>query len=166
MAYIGNIGNLLNSIYVRDKLPNTKLKNLRKQKQCRKKNIREIFTPILSNEDILYNKLLKIRVIYKEEIRIHGEQTEIKEGFVYVIINKSYPGWVKIGMAFDYEKRLSIYNQYDPEMKFKIEGIRWTPDRRSLEKKILENVSQTASKQRGEWFRIEKDTALDILYAE
>lgn len=121
---------------------------------------------IISNEDIIHNKLLKIREIYNDEIKIHGEQTEIKEGFVYIISNIAYPDWIKVGMAFDYEKRLNVYNQYDPESKFKIIGIRWTDNRRILENKILEDMSQVALKQRGEWFRIEKETALDILYAE
>lgn len=121
---------------------------------------------ILTNEEIIFNKLLKIREEYKDEIRIHGAQTEIKEGFVYIITNVAYPDWVKVGMAFDYEKRLNVYNQYDPETNFKIAGIRWTDDRRNLEKKILENTSQVASKQQGEWFKIKESLALDILYAE
>ena len=102
MTYKGNIGTLLESIYVRNKIPAKQkavreARKLRKQKLAKKKLTKEqvpvikvvekIIVPIVSNEDILYNKLLQIRTVYKDEIKVHGEQTAINEGFVYIITN-------------------------------------------------------------------------------
>ena len=119
----------------------------------------------LTIEDRLYRKLLENRDRYNDEIRIHGEQTLIKEGFVYIIENCSYSGWVKVGMAFDYEKRLSVYNQYDPEKRYSVVGLRWTPDRRVMEARILDEMSKHATKQNGEWFMIDTDYSLKIFYS-
>lgn len=179
MTYKGNIGTLLDSIYVRNKIP-TKQKEvhearkLRKQKLAKKnlseqqvpviKVVEKIVVPVVSNEDILYNKLLQIRTIYKDEIKVHGEQTVISEGFVYIITNNAWPGWIKAGMAFDYEKRLVVYNQCDPLKSYKIEGLRWTSDRRLSENVILKELQVSAVSSRGEWFKIDTDIALDIFY--
>lgn len=120
---------------------------------------------LISNEEMLHRKLLDIRKNYGDEIRKHGEQTSIKEGFVYLIENASYQGWVKVGMAFDYEKRLRVYNQYDPEQRFAITGLRWVADRRAEESKILLQMEKVASKKSGEWFRIDSDLSLNVFYS-
>ena len=94
MAYIGNIGSLLKSVYVRDKLPK---KTLPKKKDVKlNKNISKFtyINPItyIKPEPTINDKLLEIRSKYKEEIRVHGEQTLINEGFVYLISNDAFPG--------------------------------------------------------------------------
>jgi|AntAceMinimDraft_11_1070367.scaffolds.fasta_scaffold34773_1 hypothetical protein len=121
-------------------------------------------TPIVTNEEILHRRLLEIRERYDEEIRSHGEQTSIKEGFVYIIVNPSFPGWLKLGMAFDYEKRLATYNQCDPEMKYSIIALRWTDDRRILETALLKNLADICSNRRGEWFKFDSDLFINAFY--
>ena len=119
---------------------------------------------IVSNEEILYNKLISLRESHRDEIKLHGEQTALKEGFVYIITNNIWPDWVKAGMAFDYERRLDVYNQSDPLKSFKIEGLMWTKDRRKLERILLGNLSVKAESQNGEWFHINKNLALETFY--
>ncbi len=120
---------------------------------------------VSTTEDILYRKLLENRERHKDELRLHGEQTLIKVGFVYVIENTSFSGWVKVGMAFDYEKRLSVYNQYDPEKRYAIAGLRWTADRRVMESQIINEMGKHATKQSGEWFKIDIVNSLNIFYS-
>ncbi len=108
--------------------------------------------------------MLQIRTIYKDEIKIHGEQTSINEGFVYIITNEAWPGWIKAGMSIDYEKRLMVYNQCDPLKSYKIEGLRWSDNRRLSESKLLNILEIHAESSNGEWFKIDKDNALDAFY--
>jgi len=130
-----------------------------------KEKVRPVTKPMVTNEEILYRKLLDNRQKYKDEIRVHGEQTLIKEGFVYLIENESFPGWVKVGMAFDYEKRLSVYNQYDPEKRYAIVGLRWVTDRRKMESFIIDKMNLSTLKRVGEWFKIDVTTSLNIFYS-
>lgn len=172
----GKIENPKKNIRLKRKTANEKaeekLENLRARKLEFLKEFEDLIKPVVNidkiksaNEDILRRKLLENRERYKDEIRLHGEQTSIKEGFVYVIENCSYPGWVKVGMAFDYEKRLSVYNQYDPERRYAIKGLRWTPDRRSMETRILTEMGKHADKRSGEWFNIDIQDSLNIFYS-
>jgi len=63
----------------------------------------------------------------------------IKEGYVYIISNPAWLGWVKIGMAIDAE------------------------DRRTLEKAAHKEASKLASDYKGEWFQLDVETAIEIL---
>lgn len=120
---------------------------------------------IVTNEQILNRKLLEIRSGYEEEIRKHGEQTSIKEGFVYMLSNPSFPGWIKAGMSIDYEKRLNIYNQYDPEGLYSFISVRWTNNRRQSEDILLKTLAVASDKRKGEWFKIDETNALNIFYS-
>lgn len=118
-----------------------------------------------SNEEILNRKLLEIRSDYEDELRKHGEQTSIMEGFVYMLSNPSFPGWVKAGMSFDYEKRLSVYNQNDPESRYSFISLRWTPNRRITESNLLKELETESIYRKGEWFKINEIDALRIFYS-
>lgn len=108
------------------------------------------------------DRLSSIRERYASEIRIHGEETTVKEGFVYLMRNVSFPGWVKAGMTIDYEQRLGIYNQCDPEKRFEYIGIKWIPNRRIGESILLEELGKAASFNHGEWFRIDEALCKEI----
>lgn len=172
MSYIGNIGTLRKSIYVKEALPKKKRKPKSNNKVTTdsvrqyKELIREMFTKPLPDKENLEvgttDRLKDIRNQYDNEIKIHGEQTSIREGFVYLIVNRRYPEWIKAGMTVDYEKRLSVYNQYDPESSFEFVIVKWVNDRRLLETILLEQLSTIAETRNGEWFKIDKEKALSI----
>lgn len=98
--------------------------------------------------------LADIRLRYGDEIRTKGEQTSAMEGFVYLVTNPCYPGWVKAGMTIDYELRLGTYNTSDPLSRFEYAELAWTPDRRGAERQLLESLQGIAIETRGEWFRM------------
>ena len=175
MNYIGNIGSLRKSVFVK-----AKAKNGLSLKEKLQKNNKILLETKLQYKNILegmyagtahveekkivspYDSLIEIRNKYKDEIRQHGEQTRIKEGFVYLVENPAYPNWIKAGMSIDYEQRLSNYNRYDPECKFVIIGVKWVNDRRFIEKILLDRLADVSFGRKGEWFKVDKNIALSI----
>lgn len=106
--------------------------------------------------------LADIRRRYGDEIRQIGEQTSAKEGFVYLVTNSCFPGWVKAGMTIDYELRLGTYNTSDPLSRFEYVKLAWTPDRRYAERLLLTELQRSAAETRGEWFRMQLQDAIFI----
>lgn len=45
----------------------------------------------------------------------------IDKGYVYVISNKAYKGFYKVGIAKDIQKRLKAFQTYDPKRRYKLE---------------------------------------------
>lgn len=169
MSYIGNIGALRKSIYVRDKLPKTQRKHTSSVKAG--KNISKFTYAGTANIDIttegikeiiVSEQLLNIRNKYNEEIRVHGEQVSFKEGFVYLISNDAFPGWIKAGMTIDYENRLVQYNVYDPTSGYKMHTVKWVSNRREKENLLLSELTNKAVSCKGEWFCIDKMIAMEI----
>ena len=114
----------------------------------------------------LKDRLDSIRLRYSTEIGKHGEQVKIDEGFIYLVENPSFPGWVKVGMTVDYEKRLKSYNiPNDPHQAFSFIKVRWVENRRKRESEKLELFAEFAEQFRGEWFKIETEQAL-VLFGE
>ena len=109
--------------------------------------------------------LADIRGRYGDEIRQKGEQTSAREGFVYLVINPCFPGWVKAGMTIDYELRLGTYNTSDPLSRFEYMELAWTPDRRGAERQLMSALQPLAAEKRGEWFRMLPEEALSIFDA-
>ena len=82
------------------------------------------------------------------------KQTSDKRGFVYIITNPAYPGYVKIGKALDVISRFNSYQTYSPMRDYVLEGYEFFPDRREAEdlmKKLLANEQGDAE---GEWFKV------------
>lgn len=103
--------------------------------------------------------LASIRNRFETEIRTKGEQTAVKEGFLYLITHPCFDGWLKAGMTIDFEMRLATYNVADPLSRFEFSAIKWVSDRRQSEIKLLANLSKIAVEVRGEWFRLDLGTA-------
>lgn len=120
------------------------------------------FSPA-SNASNLHESLQKIRSRYGDEIRIRGEQTTVKEGFIYIVVHPSFAGWVKAGMTIDYEMRLGVYNVCDPLSRFEFTALKWVPDRRQAERDLLISLNGCATEMRGEWVKLDPIVANEIL---
>ena len=115
---------------------------------------------------VLLDEILTgIRDKYGEEIRKHGEQTVIPEGFVYLVTHELFTGWVKAGMTIDYEFRLSIYNVSDPLSRFRFAALKWVPNRRQAERLLLDHLASAATTRSGEWFMLPIETAKTVFDA-
>jgi len=87
----------------------------------------------------------------------------IKEGYVYVITNKAWAGWVKIGMAFDPEDRCNGYQTSSPHRDYILEYSVASNDRRKAEQQAHARAAKLASEVKGEWFKLPLDQAKKVL---
>lgn len=89
--------------------------------------------------------------------------SNVKEGHVYVITNKAWPGWVKIGMAIDAEDRLNGYQTSSPHRDYVLEHSVSSNDRRKSEQEAHTKAQLLAIETYGEWFKISVEQAINIL---
>ena len=89
--------------------------------------------------------------------------SSIKEGYVYVITNKAWPDWVKIGMAIEAEDRLSGYQTSSPHRDYVLEHCVYVGDRRISEQKAHDKATLLALETNGEWFKLTVEQAITIL---
>jgi hypothetical protein len=87
----------------------------------------------------------------------------IKEGYVYVITNKAWPNWVKIGMAIDAEDRLSGYQTSSPHRDYVLEHSVYSNNRRKAEQQAHTRATKLASETNGEWFKLTVQQAIEVL---
>lgn len=107
--------------------------------------------------------LADIRRRFGDEIRTKGEQTAVREGFVYLLVHPCFEGWVKAGMTIDYELRLASYNTSDPLSRFAFVSAKWVPDRRRAERLLLDRLANVSGEMRGEWARVAVSDAVAAL---
>ena len=88
---------------------------------------------------------------------------QIQEGYVYVMTNKAWPDWVKIGMAIDAEDRLNGYQTSSPHRDYVLEHYVASSDRRKSESEAHTRALPLASDSKGEWFKLSVEQAITIL---
>ena len=108
----------------------------------------------------------KAKLIMKEVHRRRKQEGIVKpvvrDGFIYLIENDAYPGWIKCGMTTELKSRLDAYNGYDPLKRFRVIASSEVPNRRKSESQLLNDLKMKSSLQTGEWFKIDKEIALKI----
>ena len=87
----------------------------------------------------------------------------MQSGYIYIITNPNYKGFVKIGIAIDLKKRLSSYQTSSPRRDYKIEHHIHHPDCRIGEKKMHEKLKMFALSRHNEWFEIDLQIAKNML---
>ena len=75
-----------------------------------------------------------------------------REGYLYIITNSSFPGFVKVGVTENIESRLRNYQTADPKRSYKVEFFVYHPDAYGAEKRIKEMMKYFALSQKNEWF--------------
>lgn len=109
---------------------------------------------------------VKAKLIIKEVHRRRKQEGIVKpvvcDGFIYLIENDAYPGWIKCGMTTELKSRLDAYNGYDPLKRFRIIVSSEVVNRRKAESHLLNDLKMKCSLQTGEWFKIDKEIALEI----
>lgn len=94
------------------------------------------------------------------EIIVKKSKEKIESGLIYIISNPAFPGYYKVGITRDIEKRLSAYQTCDPLRRYKVEHFVFCLNARAEEKRILDDFSVNIVQ--GEWVNIE--TGLKILH--
>lgn len=90
----------------------------------------------------------------------------MKTGYLYIITNPSFPGWIKIGTTWDLDKRLHTYQTGDPNRQYKIEYYLHHPHFREAEKKIKESMKYFAKSIKGEWYETDLQFAKSRLHEQ
>jgi len=94
--------------------------------------------------------------------------SQIKEGYVYAIVNAAWPEWVKIGKALDAEDRLSGYQTSSPMRDYKLVYSVHFEDRSVAERKAhtlaaFKTAHPWNKHDNGEWFKLTEVEAIEIL---
>ena len=88
--------------------------------------------------------------------------TDSAEGAVYVIANKAWDGWVKVGMAIDAEDRLKSYQTSSPFRDYMLYYSYTTDNRRKSEAEAHSMLEQKYER-RNEWFLCTPSQAIEVL---
>lgn len=75
----------------------------------------------------------------------------VKEGFVYIITNPSFPGYIKIGCAMNIDKRVDGFNTGDPHRAYRVEHRIFSSHREKAEQYCHARLAPFRG--HGEWFR-------------
>ena len=99
------------------------------------------------------------------------EAERIQGGYVYILHNISWPGWIKIGKAVDLKQRMTAYRTCEPSAEQSFEYLAHFPSDNalSIEQAVhselaerLQNDEQNRTRQ-GEWYRITVEEATQII---
>ena len=109
-------------------------------------------------------------MITQEDIDAFREMAEegVQAGYVYVITNKAWPEWVKIGRAIDAKDRLRSYQTSSPLRDYWIIHSVHFDDVNAAERKahlIAARITSTPwnKHDNGEWFKLTEQQAKDVL---
>ena len=93
--------------------------------------------------------------------------TEINErsvsGEIYLIINPAWPDWVKVGKAAIATDRLGNYQTSSPLRDYVILTTISVDNMHEQERRFLQLFSNEGYERKGEWFKIDKEKAVELL---
>lgn len=79
----------------------------------------------------------------------------MKSGYLYIVTNRSWPNWVKIGVTENLEKRLQQYQTASPHRDYILEYSLHHPKYLEAEKKIKEVMRHFAKQSHNEWYEVD-----------
>lgn len=90
----------------------------------------------------------------------------MKGGYLYIVTNEAFPGFVKVGCTEDLDARLRSYQTSDPRRGYKMVFNVPHPDCLVAEKRIKEAMKPFAKSIKNEWFEIATHMAISRLEEE
>lgn len=102
---------------------------------------------VMPNSKIIGREIDVNSVIQRQKLQ------KSNEGFIYIVSNKSWLQYLKIGRAIDLYKRVSTFNTYDPTRQFKLRCIKYFLDCKDAEQAL--HALFVKERVRGEWFRLD-----------
>ena len=92
-----------------------------------------------------------------------SKYTSSTEGQVYIITNKAWEGWIKVGMAIDSEDRCNQYQTSSPFRDYTLQYKKFFTDRRKAEQIAHSLCNKKAQDRNGEWFKLDIPTAISCI---
>lgn len=87
----------------------------------------------------------------------------LDEGYLYLITNNAWPGWIKVGTTKNINSRVRSYQTGSPFRDYSVVYSVKHPRYLDAEKKIKEQMHYFASEIRNEWFKVDLQIAKDRL---
>lgn len=84
-------------------------------------------------------------------------------GYLYLIANDHFEGWVKVGQSTDPDRRLAQYQTSDPTRSYELIFSVPCRDRRQSEWLAHERLKKLGFEYSSEWFRVDLDTARRVV---
>lgn len=92
-----------------------------------------------------------------------SQYTLTKEGEVYLITNKAWKGWIKIGMAVDAQDRCNQYQTSSPYRDYELKYSKFFNNRRKAESEAHKVCEKKAKERNGEWFKMSLKDAIQVI---
>jgi hypothetical protein len=80
-------------------------------------------------------------------------------GYLYIITNPNFPGWVKVGTTNNFKARLQGYQTSSPFRDYKVEFLLEHPDYLQAEKRIQDSMKMFCKDRKKEWFLVDFSVA-------
>jgi hypothetical protein len=75
------------------------------------------------------------------------------DGYIYAVVNRAWPGYVKIGYATDCQKRLSQYQTGSPFKDYRMDSQVYVSDKRKAEAFLHQHFDLHCATD-NEWFKV------------
>jgi len=101
------------------------------------------------------NPIPKEQIIKKKKRR----KRIIKTGYVYILYNPAWKGWLKVGMSYDPKIRCDSFQLSSPHRDYKLYYKRFFEDVIIAEHEAHNIIDNLSLKRKGEWFKTSKNDA-------
>lgn len=93
----------------------------------------------------------------------------MKKGYLYIIQNKAWTNWIKIGITTNIKHRLHTYQTGSPFRDYKVLYIIEHPEYKKAEKRVRLIMKPFTKEIRNEWYNVDIEMAksqLELLLSE
>lgn len=109
---------------------------------------------------LVFGSVKKPQAISKIAKMLYNKE---ESGDIYIISNPSWKGWIKVGMAIDAKDRCKQYQTSSPFRDYELHYSKFFNDRKDAEKKAHKLLKKKSEEKKGEWFKISKQDAKNII---
>lgn len=109
---------------------------------------------------LVFGSVKKPQAISKIAKMLYNKE---ESGDIYIISNPSWKGWIKVGMAIDAEDRCKQYQTSSPFRDYELHYSKFFNDRKDAERKAHKILKKKSEENKGEWFKISKQDAKNII---
>lgn len=107
-------------------------------------------------------KLLLVSDVDNSLKQYLDNKTKYSTGYVYLITNKAWPDWIKVGRATNIKARLVTYQTSSPLRDFEVMTKAYCTNTQKTETLLLDAMQDVATAQKGEWVKLPKRTAKNL----